>query len=130
MQFVFSDNAKTTLAAELLDSTADDTVITVAAGTGGLFATPDTNSANDQAQPLTITDGTNTEMVYLKSREGDDLTIRRRYHGYNTFAFAAGAKVEARLTAYAMNEAFGMLIYLQQQIDALDLRIQNLENTP
>lgn len=88
---LFSNNASTTLAAAITNSA---TSITVSAGKGALFSSP---SGGDW-EILTITDGTNTEVVKLTARSTDTLTVTRAQESTTGSAFAAGATIEGRIT--------------------------------
>lgn len=119
MDFLFTDNAKTTLAVGIAASSSPyGASITVATGTGALFATPDPGL--NQVQAITITDGVNTEICRLTSRTGDTLIVDRPVYD-GLFDFAVGAKVEARLTSYVMNQLQQRIIQLESKVSALEL---------
>lgn len=88
---LYSNNASTTLDASI---TSSDTSITVAVGTGNLFNTV----AFPNIETITITDGTNIEIVNITGRTGDSLTVVRGLEGTVPFAFGAGATIEGRIT--------------------------------
>lgn len=75
--FVFTNNAKSTLAAPVAPS---DTTVTLFSGTGALYPAP----AAGQAFPLSLLDqstGTQREIMYCTSRTGDVCTVTRAQEG-------------------------------------------------
>jgi len=103
MTLKFSNNAETTLSVGIA---AVDTTFAVPAGDSALF---DPLGAG-LTQRVTITDGTNYEVVEITSWAGDTATCTRGVEGVNQL-WAAGAVVSARVTA-------GTLDALQQKADA------------
>lgn len=94
-QFAFTNNASTTLAANI-SSTA--TSLQVASGTGGRF--PVTSSS--QWFPVTLVSSTNTaqtEVCYCTGRNGDTLTVTRGAEGTTASSFSAGDTVALFPTA-------------------------------
>lgn len=105
MRHLFSNNAATTISGAITDSA---TSITLATGTGALFASPD--ALDDELQVATLVDGPAVEIVRITARSGDTLTVERGQEGTDAVAWASGAKIEARITA-------GMLGRLLQNRD-------------
>lgn len=90
---ILSNNASSTLAAPIL---AAATTMTIIAGDALLFPAPGAG----QWFPLTIVDPSdNMEIVYCTSRAGAVLTVARAQEGTTAKAFAAGTRVDCRLTA-------------------------------
>jgi microcystin-dependent protein len=98
---LFTNNATALLSVALA---VGSTSLVVNSGQGSLFPAP---GAGDWFF-VTVTDGTNTEIVRCNARVGDTLTVVRGQEGTLPTAFAAGAKVAERITAAALNG------YLQQ----------------
>ena len=97
MALVFSNNAKSTLSGSI---GADDTHLWLAPATGNLFAA----TGEGSTQLLTITDGTDYEIVLSTSRSGesDNVTIIRAQEGTTAKAWLTGSTVMACLTAGAL----------------------------
>lgn len=94
--FLFSNFASSVLVSSIA---ADTTTFNVAVGDGDKFPSP---SAGNGAQ-LVMTDiSGNREVVRLIGRVGDGLTVDRSQEGTPALAFAAGSRVELRLTAEVM----------------------------
>ena len=87
---VFSNNAATTLAAEL---SAVATSMTVTASTGFAALT------SPQFELVTIDDGTAREIVKVTARSGTTWTVERGQEGTTAALWDAGVSVEARVTA-------------------------------
>lgn len=86
MIFVFSNNAKSTLAAPVAPG---DTTVTLFAGTGVLYPAP----AAGQAFPLSLLDqstGTQKEVMYCTSRTGDVCTVTRAQEGTSAGTWVIG----------------------------------------
>ncbi len=95
MTLLYANNAVSTLAAAL---GAGDLSLTVAAGDGALFPAPD--SGLGEYFMCTLVDAANEpEIVKAAARTGDTLTIERAQEGTSAREFAAGDRVELRLTA-------------------------------
>jgi len=92
MGLVFSNNSSTILAVAIADGVA--TSMTVQTGGAANFAT----LAAGDFERVTITDGTNFEVVEITSWAADVATITRGVEG-TAQAWLAGTPVEARLTA-------------------------------
>lgn len=89
---LIANNAASKLAASIA---ADDTTISLVAGTGGNFPTP-----SGDWFPLTlIKPNGESEIVHCTDRNGDVLTVVRAREGTSGKAFASGDRVELRLTA-------------------------------
>jgi len=85
-QFLFANNAASTLAAPISNSA---TSVTLASGTGALFPNP----SGSQEFALTFNDaatGLLTEIVYCTSRSGDTLTIVRAEESTTALSWLAG----------------------------------------
>lgn len=87
---VFSNNAATTLAAEL---SAGATSMTVTASTGFAALT------SPQFELVTIDDGTAREIVKVTARSGGTWTVERAQEGTTAAAWPVETPVEARATA-------------------------------
>ena len=91
IQLFHNDPTGTTLAVALASGATSATV-----ADGSAMASP----AAGQYERLTITDGTNIEIVTLTARSGNVLTIAREQEGTTSPAsFSIGAVVQARVTA-------------------------------
>ena len=95
--FLYTNNAFSTLASGI---TAVATSITLAAGEGARFPNP----GADEQFALTLTDGTNIEIVYCTSRATDVLTVVRAQEGTTGYAFLAGDSAQLRITAAALEQ--------------------------
>ena len=98
MTQLFANNATTALAAAVA---AGDTSFTVLTGAGSLFPSP--TGGNFFAVTLSHLDvngvEVSREITYCTARTGDTLTVTRAREGTTALAFAAGDKVEARVTS-------------------------------
>ena len=95
MNFVFTNNASTTLAADI-DSVA--TVIELAAGTGDRF--PDPTMYTEQfALTLKNQQTDEVEIVYCTERNGDTLNVVRAQEGTVALSFSAGDVAAHQITA-------------------------------
>lgn len=85
----------------LADAIADtDTEITVATGDGDLFPTPE----DGDWFPLVLSGVAGAvEIVHATDRDGDDITVERGREGTTPLTLAAGARVDLRLTAGAVD---------------------------
>jgi hypothetical protein len=91
MAFVLTNFSSTTLT-----SSIDAVQTNLPVADGSSFATP---GVGDQT-PLVIEDAFgNREIVYATDRNGDSFTVTRAEESTTPFAFAAGARVECRITA-------------------------------
>jgi hypothetical protein len=94
-QFLFANNADTTLAAPVTNSA---TSLPLAAGTGALFPTPGAG----QVVALTLQDqatGLINEIVYATALIGDTFTVERAQEGTTALAWNSGDFVSNLLTA-------------------------------
>ena len=90
---LYSNNAKTTLASGISDST---TTITVATGTGSLF--PVISSVDDYFN-VTLTDSSNhIEIITVTARTSDTFTVMRGMENTTARAWLAGDSLELRIT--------------------------------
>lgn len=89
-EYVFTNNAESTLASDIGGS---DTSITVASGEGSLF--PSVSGGSGQAFYILVTDGATKEYMICTARSGDTLTVTRG--GSNSFN--AGATVKLVMVA-------------------------------
>lgn len=103
--YQFTNNAATTLASSIL---AGATSLTVLSTTGAIFPTLTGN--NFFFCTLQNTAGTTYEIVKVTARSGDVFTIVRAQEGTTAAAFAAGDKVELRLTAGELSELFNGIV--------------------
>jgi hypothetical protein len=99
MTIQYANNATSTLASPIL---AGDTSLTVVSGQGARFPTP--SGASYFLATLTQNTGTETswEIVRVTARSGDTFTITRGQEGTAAAGWAAGSKVELRLTQGSM----------------------------
>ena len=97
---IFANNATATLAAAIAST---DTTLALATGQGTRFPSP----SNGDYAVLTLTQfgsaETSWEEVYLTARSVDTLTVTRGREGSTAAAWAAGDKVELRITAGFLN---------------------------
>jgi hypothetical protein len=93
MSYIFSNNASATLASALQTG---ETSLTLTPGQGALFPEPDTDESFQLA--VVASDGTH-EYLTCTERAGDVLTVLRAREGTAEASFAAGSRVELRLTA-------------------------------
>lgn len=99
MTVLFTNNATSRLASAL---TSGATTMTVTTGEGAKYPSPATSV---EWFPVTLIKDTGAlEIVRCTSRSGDVLTIRRAEEGTTALAFAAGDRVELRMTAAALIE--------------------------
>ena len=91
----YTNNAKTTLAADLNNSATSATVVN-----GNLFPSL---SAGEHFY-CTFDDGTNTEIVKVTARSTHVLTIVRAQDNTSARAFSSGDKAELRITAVVLEE--------------------------
>lgn len=95
MQFLFANNANTTLAGSI-NTTA--TALTVSSGAGSLFPSP----TSGQGFAVTLVDaatGLLNEIMYCTSRTGDVLTVTRAQEGTSAQNWSAGDLVNNFVTA-------------------------------
>jgi len=98
MAVVLTNNATSLLAAAI---DADDTTLSVLTADAGRFPNP---AAGDWF-PLTLVDNAgNMEIVKATARAGAIITVSRAQEGTTAKAFAAGARVDLRATAAALND--------------------------
>ena len=105
---LFSNNASTTLASAINDIA---TSMLVATGTGSLFATPTGYGvpAIDQYELITISQGSNIEIVKCTSRSGDNFFIQRAQEGTTAQNWSVGAKVESRITKGTLENIYPLV---------------------
>jgi hypothetical protein len=109
-EFLFANNASTTLAAPI---TTSSTTLQVFAGTGSLFPSPTT----DQQFAITMLDaatGLINEIMYCTNMTGDTLTVIRAQEGTTAKAWAIGDFVNNYLTAgtaAAFNQGAAFTVY-------------------
>lgn len=89
---LFSNNASTTLGSDI---TISDTYIPLATGAGSKFTSPST----PDFELITITQGSNIEVIKVLSKSGDAFnSVVRAQEGTSAYAFTTGAKIEGRVT--------------------------------
>lgn len=93
MAQLFSNNASTTLSAGI-----NNTVTSIAVTNGSVFQSP----TGGDFELLTITDGTNWEVVKVTARATNTLTVVRGFEG-TAQSWNSGAKVEGRVTKSTLN---------------------------
>ena len=91
----YTNNAKTTLAADLNNSATSATVVN-----GNLFP----SLSSGEHFYCTFDDGTNTEIVKVTARSTHVLTIVRAQDNTSARAFSSGDKAELRITAVVLEE--------------------------
>lgn len=97
---LLANNAASKLAASI---SATDTSISLQAGTGTMFPTPE----NGDWFPLTLINASGqTEIVRCTLRNGDVLEVLRAQESTSSKAFIAGDRAELRLTADVINGKF------------------------
>jgi len=96
-EYLYSNNAATTLASGINNSV---TSLTVATGTGSLFPTI---SAGQQFN-CTLVEGSTTEIIKVTARTTDTFTIVRAQEGTTAQSFTTAGKVELRITAEGLNQ--------------------------
>ena len=102
-KLLFCNNGDTTLASAI---TSSATSLTVAAGMGALFPSP--NNSLGEYFKLSLTDvvsGTLNEIVHVTARSGDVMTVVRAQEGTTALAWVSGDFVSNRWTrdsAYAL----------------------------
>ena len=94
---LFSNNATTTLSANITNVATSISVVT---GKGELFASP----TGGDYELLTITDGTNYEIVKCTARSTDTLTVTRAQEGTTARTWSAGATVAGYITKGTLEE--------------------------
>jgi len=99
MAVLYTNNARSTLAASI---TASQTSLTVASGDGGLFPHP----ANGDVFYATLANQSESaqEIVRVNARSVDTFTVVRGQDGTSAQAWAAGDKVELRLTRAMLDD--------------------------
>ena len=98
MPRLYIDNFEVTLTAAI--SSAGATSIVLPTGTGAQLAALTLSAADFLA--LTITSGTNVEVVYATARSTDTLTVTRAQEGTTGLTFPIGAIVGCYVTAAAL----------------------------
>jgi len=98
MAVVLTNNATSLLSAAI---GADDTTLSVLTADAGKFPNP----AAGEWFPLTLVDNAgNMEILKATTRAGSIITVERGKEGTTAKAFAAGARVDLRATAAALND--------------------------
>ena len=100
MAVLFSNNASSTLASAINSS---QTSVTVATGTGTLFPAI---SGSDSFYATIVNSSNLLEIVRVTGRSGDTLTVVRGQEGTTARDYAAGDKIELRVTAAGLNSKF------------------------
>lgn len=111
---LYKNNAESISAAAIL---ATDVAVTLATGDGALFPAPAVN----QHAIVTLTDGTNYEIVKVTNNATDVLTIVRAQEGTAALAWASGTTVSQRLTAAvfeAITDLEGVVGGVNQSVQA------------
>jgi hypothetical protein len=99
MTVLVTNNATSRLASSIASGA---TTLTVTTGEGAKYPSP---ASGAEWFPVTLIKDTGTlEIVRCTSRSGDVLTIQRAQEGTTAQAFAAGDRVELRMTAAAIAE--------------------------
>lgn len=109
MAQVFSNSASSLLVNSITTVT---TTLLVSAGTGDLF--PDIGSGPDYFVATLEDSGGNFEIVRCTARTGDALTVVRGQEFTTPQNFAAGDRLELRLTAGAIG------VFMQREDDVID----------
>lgn len=117
MPHLFSNNASATLAQ---DVTPSQTSLTVATGQGALFPSPDAQRGESFRATLVDASG-RVEIVTATDRDGDGLTVVRGQESTVPGSFAAGDRLELRLTA-------GQLADLAQREDLDAASVSQFKN--
>ena len=110
---LFANNAASTLASAISNS---DTSITVQSADAAEFPSP----TGSQYFMVTITDGTNIEILKCTARSGSVLTCTRAQEGTSASAFSAGASIENRLTKESLEALRDFTVEDTQVIGRLD----------
>jgi len=111
MAVKLANNAISTLAASI---TAASTSLSVQGADAGKFPA----LSGGDWHPATIIDiAGNMEIIKVTAREGAVLTIDRAQEGTTAKAFAAGSRIDVRLTAAVVNDIYSSF-YTKAQIDA------------
>lgn len=102
MAVKFTNNATTTLAGSISSSS---TSLSVASGTGVLFPALSSSADWFMATLVKLVAGTPVqEIVKVTARSSDAMTIVRAQEGTTATTFAAGDKIELRITAKALQD--------------------------
>jgi hypothetical protein len=99
MPIKLKNNVSSTLASAI---SASDVGLTVAAGTGAQFPTL---AAGDYFYATLITPSGTIEVVKVTARVGDTMTVVRAQEGSSAAGFAAGTRMELRVTAQSVLDA-------------------------
>lgn len=114
MAILFTNNASSTLANTL---SVGATTAVLATGGGALFPSP--GASDSFLCTLEDTSG-NTEVVSCTSRTGDSLTIVRAQENTTAREFAAGSRVEIRVTAGVLNSLLQTSVFNTRSVIAGD----------
>jgi hypothetical protein len=99
MAIKFTNNAVGTLASSIISSA---TTINVTAGQGALFP----SLSSDYFFATLIDSSNNLEIIKVTARSTDTLTVVRGQDGTSGRAYAAGDKIELRVTAQALTDVY------------------------
>lgn len=122
MGLKYANNASSVIAASILPG---DTVIQVSAGSGALFPTAVLGAGD--SFPLTLADALgNKEIVLATSRTGDLITVQRGQEATVARSFAAGSRIDLRLTAKSLND---IIAALAAQATAIGLKAPTQDPT-
>lgn len=116
MGVVFKNNAESTLASAI---SASDVGMSVAYGDGSLF--PATTGGAYYYITITATDDT-YEIVKVTARTGDAMTIVRAQEDTTARAFAAGSRLELRITNQGLLDKFAEDNLAANSVDLTDLQ--------
>lgn len=115
MTVLLKNNASGFLATSI---SASDTSILLTSGTGASF--PNLGSGDYFYATITPTSGT-SEIVKATARSGDALAIVRAQEGTVALSFAAGARVELRVTAQSVIDAINDRVALKDQASEISI---------
>lgn len=117
MSVLFTNRATTLLASSINTSV---TSVALSTGTGSKFPSP---TGSDWFPVVVVAADGSYEIMRCSSRSGDVLTVARGQEGTTPLSFSAGARVDLRLTAAAINDIIntieGTTDALQGLVDGL-----------
>ena len=123
MGVILKNNSVSTITTAI---SASDVGLAVAAGTGSLF--PALGAEDYFYATLVSTSGEN-EIVKVTARVSDTMTIVRAQEGSTAQSFAAGSRIESRVTAASVVDTVqDGLVPLQEDINTLQGEVLTLEN--
>jgi len=111
MAIKLKNNVSSTLASAI---NASDVGLVVAAGTGAQFPAL---GANDYFYATLVSPGGTQEVVRVTARVGDTMTVLRAQEGSAAQSFAAGARIEMRITAQSVFDAVSSTLNYQGASD-------------